>query len=72
MAHTQKNTLISLQETIKETYTKKKRFIFSRYELVKTDSIKKDLVITTMEDYNRIIVNWHILNIEYYTKWPKQ
>ena len=59
--NTTKKTLVSQVENIKETYIQRKFWIFTWYELAKTDSIWKDLVITTQEDYDRIIINWKVL-----------
>ena len=61
MAYTNKKTLVSKVENIKVTYIEKKFWIFSWYEQIKLDSVWKDLVIKTLEDYDRIIVNWKVL-----------
>jgi hypothetical protein len=58
MAYTNKKILVSKIQNIKVTYIKKNFLIFSWYEQIKSDSMWKDLVINTLEDYDRIIVNW--------------
>lgn len=62
MTHIQSKTFVSKIENIKEIYVEKKFWIFTWRELVKSDSLWKDLVISTIEDYDRIIVNWKVLS----------
>jgi hypothetical protein len=52
-----KKTIVAIQDNIKETYVKRRFLIFSRYEKIKETSMGKDLVISTEEEYDRIILN---------------
>lgn len=72
MTEYKEKTLVSRVENIKETYIQRKSRIFTWYELVKCDSLWKDLVISTIEDYNRIIVNWKVLSTLPTEEWTKK
>lgn len=58
---TLEKTKVWIRTIMKETYVKRTFLIFSRYEKVKETSMWKDLVISTTEEYDNIIVNWKIL-----------
>ena len=50
-------TGVGMDETLKETYRRKSWLIFSWWVKVKAESIGKDLIINTVEKYDKIIIN---------------
>lgn len=50
-------TQVAVSETIREEYIIKTFWIFSWHETIKSDSIRKDLVIETEENYDKIFIN---------------
>lgn len=54
-------TVVSVYENIKIEYRKRSFLLLSWYEKVNETSLWKDLVITTLEEYDNIVINWKVL-----------
>ncbi len=50
-------TSVAKRETFKVEYEYKSWFVFGWWVQVKQDSLGKNLIISTLEDYDKIIVN---------------
>lgn len=56
-AKLKEGTVVEMEETNKVVYEKKSWLIFSWYVKVYAEKIGKDLVINTVEEYDKIFIN---------------
>lgn len=54
---TQEKTVVGINERVKCTYEIRNFLIFTWWAKVKTESLGKDLVIDTMEKYDKVYIN---------------